>query len=266
MIGMTHVALGLWLAVGTLLAADRGPSALDGRPVPIPVQMPYEAPPRPEASPDTSVAPSNQPLGPEELKRAEALVPLLEGRQEFWAMGEFVHLGPPAVPVLTKALKMPGTRIRYNAIETLLMIKDPGAVPALLDVAMEPNEMPRIREHALRAAVRLDPAAAPPAIEVMAKDVNASIRKVAAFEARYVRQRAVVPVLIGLLSDDERFVAISAVSSLWLLTRHDTEMHDWDASSKQDRLEWAQEWIEWWNANQETFQLPEPRKPRKPVS
>lgn len=181
-------------------------------------------------------------------------------------MGEFVHLGSPVVPVLTKALKMPGTRIRYNAIETLLMIKDPGAVPALIEVAKEPNEMPRIREHALRAAVRLDALQAAPAIEVMAKDANPSIRKAAAFEARYVRQRTVVPVLIAMLTDDERFVAISAVSSLWLLTRHDTEMHDWDSSSKQDRLEWAQEWIDWWNANQETFQLPEPRKPRRPLS
>jgi HEAT repeat protein len=248
-IGMNRVAVAVWLAAAVLAAADRSVAALAGRPSAIPVQMPYEAPPKPEAAPDTSVAPSNQPLGPEELKRAEALVPLLEGKQEFWAMGEFVHLGTPAVPVLTKALKQPGTRIRYNAIETLLMIKDPAAVPALLETAMEPNEMARIREHALRAAVRLDPAAAPPAIE-----------------ARYVRQRAVVPVLIGLLSDDERFVAISAVSSLWLLTRHDSEMHDWDTSTKQDRLEWAQEWIEWWNANQETFQLPEPRKPRKPLS
>jgi HEAT repeat protein len=266
MIALNPVAPALWLALGALLTADRGVSALDTWPMPIPVQLPYEAPPKPEAGPDTSVAPSNQPLGPEELKRAEALVPLLEGKQEFWAMGEFVHLGPPVVPVLTKALKMPGTRIRYNAIETLLMIKDPAAVPALLEVAMEPNEMPRIREHALRAAVRLDAAAVPPAVEVMAKDPNASIRKAAAFEARYVRQRAVVPVLIGMLSDDERFVAISAVNSLWLLTRHDTEMHDWDVSSKQDRLEWAQEWIEWWNANQGTFQLPEPRRPRKPLS
>ena len=85
-------------------------------------------------------------------------------------------------------------------------------------------------------------------------------------EARYVRQRTVVPVLIAMLTDDERFVAISAVSSLWLLTRHDTEMHDWDSSSKQDRQEWVQEWVEWWNANQDTFQLPEPRKPRKPAS
>lgn len=231
----------------------------------VPVQMPYEMPPPPAQAPDTTVPPQNQTLTPDEVKRAEALLPLLEGNQEFYAMGEFVHLGPPAVPVLTKALKLPGVRVRYNAIETLLMIKDPSAVPALLEVAQEPNEMPRVREHALRAAVRLDPSQVPPAIESMAKDSNSSIRKTAAFEARYVRQRAVIPVLVGLLPDEEKFVAISAVNSLWLLTRHDTEMHDWDNSSQQDRAEWAQEWITWWNANQDTFQLPEPRKPRKPL-
>jgi HEAT repeat protein len=230
------------------------------------VQLPYEAPPKSMPAPDTSIPPSSRPLGPEEIKRAEALLPLLEGKQEFWAMGEFVHLGPPVVPVLVKALAMPGPRTRYNAIETMMMIKDPGAVPALIETATQPNEMPRIREHALRAAVRLDPALAPQAIEAMAKDPNPSIRKAASFEARYVRQKPVVPVLIDLLSDEERFVSISAVNSLWLLTRHESEMHDWDSSTKQERTEWAQEWIDWWNANKETFELPEPRRPKKPVS
>ncbi|MBI4402188.1 MAG: HEAT repeat domain-containing protein [Nitrospirae bacterium] len=231
----------------------------------VPAQMPFDAPPKPEAAPDVSVPPSSKPLDSDEVKRAEALLPLLEGKQEFWAMGEFVHLGAPAVPVLVKALKMPGARTRYNAIETLLMMKEPGAVPALIEVAKEPNEMPRIREHALRVAVRLDPAQVPPAIELMAKDSNPTIRKAAAFEARYVRHKAVIPSLIGLISDDERFVAITAVNSLWLLTRHESEMHDWDVSTKQDRVEWAQEWIDWWKANQETFELPGPRRPKKPL-
>lgn len=226
-------------------------------------QLPYEAPPKSQPVPDTSIPPSSKPLGPEELKRAEALLPLLEGKQEFWAMGEFVHLGPPAVPVLVKALTMPSPRIRYNAIETMIMIKDPAAAPALIDAAKQTNEMPRIREHALRAAVRLDPNVAPTAIESMAKDPNASIRKSAAFEARYVRQKSVVPVLIDLLPDEERFVSITAINSLWLLTRHESEMHDWDSSTKQERTEWAQEWIDWWNANKETLELPEPRRSRK---
>src|SRR5688572_22375073 len=83
-----------------------------------PAQMPYEAPPpKAQPVPDVSVPQNTLPLSPEELQRAEALLPLLEGKQEFWAMGEFVHLGEPVVPVVTKALSMPGPRIRYNAIE-----------------------------------------------------------------------------------------------------------------------------------------------------
>lgn len=226
----------------------------------------YGTPPNRQEVPDTSIPPSNKPLGPEELQRAEALLPLLAGKQEFWAMGEFVHLGGPAVPVVTKALSMPSPRIRYNAIETLQMIKDPSAVPALIRVAQDLNEMPRIREHALRVAVRLDAAATPPAIEIMAKDKESAVRKVAAFEARYVRQKAVVPVLIGMMADEERFVATTAIHSLWILTRHESEMHDWDTSTKQDREAWAKEWVDWWTADRDTFQFPEPKKPRTPLN
>jgi len=225
----------------------------------------YGMPPKPQDAPDTSIPPSNKPLGPEELKRAEALLPLLEGKQEFWAIGEFVHLGKPAVPVLVKALTMSSPRIRYNAIETLSLVKDPSAVPALIQTAKDPNELSRIREHALRVAVRLDAAQTPPAIEVMAKDQESAVRKVAAFEARYVRQKAVVPVLIGLIADEERFVATTAIQSLWILTSHESEMHDWDTSTRQDREEWTREWLEWWNADRETFQFPGPRQPRKPL-
>ncbi len=224
-----------------------------------PVQMPYEAPPKSEPVPDVSVAPNTKPLTPEELQRAEALLPLLEGKQEFWAMGEFVHLGESVLPVVTKALTMPGPRIRYNAIETMSMIKAPAAVPALLETAKQSNEIPRIREHALRVAVRLDPLQTPPAIEAMGKDANSVIRKAAALEARYVRHKDVIQPLIDLVGDEERFVGMSAVQSLWMLTRHETEFHDWDASSKQDRQAWAQEWIEWWNQSKDSFELPEPR-------
>jgi hypothetical protein len=222
------------------------------------VQIPYEAPP-PKAAPvpDVSVPQNTEPLSPEELQRAEALLPLLEGKQEFWAMGEFVHLGEPVVPVVTKALTMPGPRVRYNAIETLSMLKSPAAVPALLDTAKQPGELPRIREHALRVAIRLDPASTPATIEAMAKDANAAIRKTAAFEARYVRHKAVVQPLIDLIADDERFVAISAVQSLWMLTRHESEFHDWEISTKQDRQAWAQEWTEWWNSAKDSFEIPE---------
>jgi hypothetical protein len=227
------------------------------------VQVPYEAPPVSPDVPDVSIPPNRTPLGPEELKRAEALLPLLEGKQEFWAMGEFVHLGESSVPVLVKALTMSSPRIRYNAIETLLMMKGVAGVPALVETAKEPNELSRVREHALRVAVRLDATKASQALDVMANDPNPSVRKAAAFEARYIRQKAVIPILIPMVSDEERFVALSALQSLWILTRHETEFHDWDTSTKQDRAAWSSEWVEWWDMNRETFEIPEPRRPKR---
>ncbi len=228
-----------------------------------PVQVPYDAPPVSPDVPDVSIPPNKTPLGPEELKRAEALLPLLEGKQEFWAMGEFVHLGESSVPVLVKALTMSSPRIRYNAIETLLMMKGVAGVPALVETAKEPGELSRVREHALRVAVRLDATKASEALDVMAKDSNPSVRKAAAFESRYIRQKAVIPILIPMVSDEERFVALSALQSLWILTRHETEFHDWDTSTKQDRAAWSSEWVEWWDINKETFEIPEPRRPKR---
>jgi len=226
-------------------------------------QIPYEAPPKQQDVPDMSVPPNTNPLTPEEMNRAEALLPLLEGKQEFWAMGEFVHLGEPSVPALVKGLTMPSPRIRYNTIETLSMMKAVSGVPALLQTAKDPNELPRVREHALRVAIRLDAAKTPEAIEVMSKDQNPSVRKAAAFESRYVRVKAVIPTLIPMITDDERFVAMSALHSLWIVTRHETEFHDWDTSTKQDRQAWVSEWVEWWASNKDAFEIPEPRRSGK---
>ena len=229
----------------------------------IPVQVPYEAPSKGQDLPAESVPQNTKPLTAVEVQRAEALLPLLEGPQEFWAMGEFVHLGEPSVPVLVKGLTMPGPRIRYNTIETISMLKAASAVPSLVAAAKEPNEIPRVREHALRVAVRLDGAKAVDAIEVMAKDQNSSIRKAAAFEARYVREKIVIPILIGMIADAERFVSLSAVQSLWILTRHETEFHDWDTSTSQDRQEWTVEWSEWWNGQKHSFELSDPKRPAR---
>ncbi|MCZ6781218.1 MAG: HEAT repeat domain-containing protein [Nitrospirae bacterium] len=266
---LQRVFTGLVLSAAVLLCGLTTGHGTAGLAQPIPVQSPFEQPlpsersPKAEDAPSTSVPPLDRPLSPEEIKRAEALVPLLAGKQEFWAMGEFVHLGPGAVPVLVKALTMPGPRIRYNAIETLSMIKDPGAVPALIETAKRPFEMSRIREHALRVSVRLDPAQAPSAIAVMAKDPNSTIRTGAAFQARYVREKEVIPALLALISDEEQFVGITAVQSLWKLTGHSTELHDWASSTKKDREEWAQEWVTWWRESQSIFQFPKPRQARK---
>ena len=98
----------------------------------IPVQVPYEAPPKGQDQSAESVPQNTKPLTAGEVQRAEALLPLLEGAQEFWAMGEFVHLGEPSVPVLVKGLTMAGPRIRYNIIETISMLKAASAVPALV--------------------------------------------------------------------------------------------------------------------------------------
>lgn len=226
----------------------------------VPVQIPYEMPPKGNDTPALSVPQNTNALSPEELQRAEALIPLLEGKQEFWAMGEFVHLGEPAVPVLVKALSMPGPRIRYNAIETISMLKAVSAVPSLITVAKEPNEIPRVREHALRVAIRIDPSKAPEAIQVMSKDNNSTIRKAAAFESRYVRDKAVIPILIEMIGDAERFVAISAVQSLWVLTLRETEFRDWETSTKEDREQWMAEWQEWWSFEKDSFVIPEPKR------
>jgi hypothetical protein len=261
-----NVNMKLMLLVLTTIAvvaagASQAPAGADFQGRPMPVQIPYEMPPSfQDGPPAVTVPPNTKPLTQEELQRAEALLPLLEGKQEFWAMGEFVHLGESSVPVLVKALSMPGPRTRYNAIETLSMLNAASAVPALITTAKDPNELPRVREHALRVAIRLDATKTPDAIQVMAKDQNSSIRKSAAFGSRYVRDKAVIPILIGMIADDERFVALSAVQSLWILTLHETEFHDWEASSKSDRQEWMAEWSEWWNGEKDTFQIPEPRK------
>ncbi|MDX2250956.1 MAG: HEAT repeat domain-containing protein [Nitrospira sp.] len=261
-----HHPLRTLVAVLCLLVMGTGGAGLAWSEVRLPpqlVQVPYEAPPASQEVPDVSVPPNTNPLSPEELTRAEALLPLLEGKQEFWAMGEFVHLGEPSVPALVKALAMPSPRIRYNAIETMSMMKAVSAVPALVNTAKDANEIPRVREHALRVAIRLDPLKTPEAIQAMATDTNASIRKAAAFESRYVRQKSVIPILISLVTDEERFVALSAVHSLWILTRHETEFHDWDSSTKQDRMAWVSEWVEWWNDYKDAFEIPEPPRPKR---
>ncbi len=221
------------------------------------VQAPYEPPPKGQDLQAESISQNTQALTGDQIKRAEALLPLLDGKQEFWAMGEFVHLGEPAVAILVQGLTQPSPRVRYNTIETLSMLKAVSGVPALAVTAKDPNEMSRVREHALRVAVRLDPLKVVEAIAVMARDQNSSIRKAAAFEARYVREKPIVPVLISMLADEEQFVALSAIQSLWIITKHESEFHNWEASSQQDRLEWSTEWADWWGSQKESFEMPQ---------
>ena len=195
-IGMARIIAG-WSIIfcASLTVAETGGNSVlpDYR---IPVQIPYDAPPEPEFPDVERATPSPDALSEQELKRAEALLPLLEGRQELYVIGEFVHLGKPVVPVLVKALKMPGTRLRYNAIETMSIIKDPRAVPYLLEASKDTSDVTRVRAHALRVAVRLAPMEVIPAFRELAKDAHETIRRAVAFEARHVRRPEVMPILI----------------------------------------------------------------------
>ena len=229
------------------------------------VQLPYEPPSQPEYTPGKKATPAPEVLSPRDEERLESLIPLLEGRQEFWAIGEFVHYGKLSVPYLVKALKMPGPRVRFNAVETLSMIKDPSGVPGLLEVAMDPNEESRIRSHALRVATRLDPNQVIPALEVMVKDPNSTIRNTAVFEARYVHRKEVLPIIIGAIPDPEQYVSITARDSFWILTRFSGSIHDWETSTPQDRKEWVKEWWAWWEEHKDQINdTPGSKKPPSP--
>ena len=205
-------------------------------------------------------------LTEEETKRAEALIPLLDGEQEFWAIGEFVHIGPQALPVLAKAVQHPTRRIRMNAIETMFMIKDKAAVPILNAVAGNEQEIAAVREKALRVTVRLDPAHALPALQAMAKDPNETIRNAVVSESRFVKDKGVIDMLITLLADDSPSVADGAFRTLWSFTGRLVERQDFIQSTKEERVEWAKDWARWWAANGDRFQFAPDRSAGPPRS
>lgn len=213
------------------------------------------------------LAPAALALTEEETKRAEALIPMLDSQQELWAIGEFVSLGPPAVPVLAKALQHPSRRVRMNAIETLSLIKDKAAVPFLNLVATRPQEAPAVREKALRVIVRLDPANAVPALQAMAADPSDGIRNAVANESRLVKDKAVIDLLITMLADDTRSVADGAHRTLYGFTGRLVDRQDFVQSTKEQRGAWAKEWAQWWGSNRDTFQFAPDRSssPRPPV-
>lgn len=231
----------------------------------IPVQT-FDAPPEAEFPDIQEATPASEVLSEKELKRAEGLLPLLEGQQELYIMGEFVHLGKPVVPVLVKALKLPGRRVRYNAILTLEMIKDARAVPNLLERAMDLNEVTGVRERGLRVAVKLDPIQSISAMKAIVDDDSDTMRRAVAFLSRYVRDVEIPPLLIQLLGDPERYVAATALDSFWRLTRFGGKPHDWQGSTQEQRKLWALEWKEWWEANMKKRQNPPEAPSEKPVS
>ena len=265
-VSLVWVAVG-WglLCGGTAALAEVAPPA--GQPASvIPVQIPYNAPPEADFPEVEQATPAPEVLTEKELKRAEALLPLLEGRQELYIIAEFVHLGKPVVPVLVKALKMPGSRLRYNAIETLSIIKDPQAVPDLLDVARDGEEVTRVRAHALRVAVRLAPLETLPILRTLVKDRADTIRRAVAFESRHVRHLESVSLLFGLLADQEKYVSITARDSLWHLTRWGGSPHDWQGSTHEQRIAWAKEWQEEWGEELKKRKAAPKKSPSEPVS
>ena len=224
------------------------------------VQMPFEVPPQPEYQAPESATPAPEQLSEQDKARLEGLVPLLEGKQELWVMGEFVHYGKHSVPYLIQALSRPGDRLRYNAIETLFMIKDPAAVPALLERATDVKEIPRVRAHAIRVATRIDPLHVVPAIGAMVKDENSTIRSTAVFEARHVPLKEILPIIISVIPDPEKYVAITARDSFWVLTKFAGSLHDWEISTPEDRSRWVKEWWDWLEEfKQKDQQAPSPQ-------
>ena len=254
------LALVLVLGNGFVLAGQR-----DNLPYTVLTQLPFNPPVLPDYTPGEAATPAPEILTAQDQERLESLLPLLEGKQEYWAMGEFKHFGKHSVPHLVKALKMPGSRIRFNAVETLSIIKDPSAAPALVEVAMEPNEESKIRSHALRVATRLDPNQVIPAIEAMVQDPNSTIRNTAVFEARHVHRKEILPIIIRAIPDPEQYVSITARNSFWLLTRFRGSIHDWEISTPENRKEWAKEWWAWLEENKARFEGgPPPTTPPQP--
>jgi hypothetical protein len=112
------VLAGCLLALPLCILPSVG-SSFGGSEFSVLVQIPYEPPPKAEIPDIPEATPAPTELSEKDRERLESLIPLLEGQQEYWAIGEFVHYGKHSVPYLVKALKRPGPRLRYNAIETL---------------------------------------------------------------------------------------------------------------------------------------------------
>ena len=231
----------------------------------VPVQVPFAPPPVQEYPPPLPATPAPEVLTEADLARAEALLPMLEGRQELYAIAEFVHLGKPVVPIVIKGLTMPGVRIRYNSVETLKIINDPQAVPYLLKAALNKNDLVRIRAHALRTAVRIDPHQSLSTMEKLSHDEKDTIRRTVAFEARHIREQAIGPLLITLMGDSERFVSEVALESFWVITRYSGKPHDWASSTHEQRKAWAQEFSAWWEMNIRRLEEQQQKK-EQPVS
>ena len=94
------------------------------------VQMSLAMPAEVGTGPDVSGDAEHEGADPEELQRAETLLPCArKEKQELVSHGRVRPSGRVGLTGVDRALTMPVPRVRYNAIETMPMIKVPGAVP-----------------------------------------------------------------------------------------------------------------------------------------
>jgi hypothetical protein len=150
-----------------------------------------------------------------------------------------------------------------NTIETMSLLKDKAAVPFLNAQAANVQEVPAVREKALRVAVHLDPTSALPTLQAMAQDPSDTIRNAVANESRNVKDKSVIDLLIALLADDSAGVADGAFRTLYGFTGRMVERQDFIQSTKEQRVAWSKDWARWWAAGREKFRFA-PDRPAGP--
>ena len=227
------------------------------------------------------------PLSAKQLKAARGWVKELGTKKAPMAMGKLNHMGTAAVPVLIEGLSNPSAQVRNKVMWVLGWINDPVAVPALSKVAKNQKESSSNKILAFQTISALDKGALFDLAQAMAADPSDSVRNVIAINARGIRRKEMIPILIGLLSDTQSYVAATAVSSLWALTQHPTESHDWvscvdltggivpgaptdpseperilpgyqlpEVKCLESRKLWAREWSDWWKTAEAGFEFP----------
>ena len=250
----------------------------------------YDPPPPAQYAPgNNGVEPNTQPLTEKQITDVRALFESIKsGNGGASAMGELVFLGRPVVPLLIEGLQNESTYVKMTVMNVMQQLKDPRTVEPLVELAKKAEEETKVRTLAFQTAVKIRPEAALPALEALASSAEFSgLRTTAAVEAKKIRAKETVPVLIKLLEDEEKVVAVTAISSLGVLTKFG-DGHNWgdcyddtfeDRIRAEDeareknwnlnqrcqalRKRWAKGWIDWWaDANKNgAYEFPQPNSP-----
>lgn len=217
---------------------------------------------------------------------ATALIDALDSPQAYCAIGKLNFMGSAAVSDLIKGLSRRSPVVRSRIVTVLGMIKDPAAVPALGGLVKNYDESPSNKILAFQTVADIDRNAAVKLIAPMAADRSDSVRDVAAVNARSFRRKEMIPILIGLLTDPQLFVAGSAASSLGALTGRTAKGQDWEScvdfsggivpeepvtpstperilpsyqlpevKCLETRTAWAKNWSDWWKTAEPDFQF-----------